>query len=200
MNHAFLLERTMLIDAIYWQPNERLLTVRTADGGNTQVGGRLTDQELVQVLGKDLAGRIQKPEYLARELSDLAVHALRGADLGYLRTSANGSTCVVPMKDVNGNLVPDDSALEKRRRENQRPATAAEMELLDERLSLKGYDRLYEEQRQALEEGGEQAFGLLDDLDARVGIRTDDISAGMRGEDPQVAGDEADEERSAFRP
>lgn len=102
-----LLERTMLISAIYWQPNEGLLTVRTADGANTQVGGKLSQNELVDVLGEMLAEQIQQPERKAPELSDLVVHALRGGDLGYLKTrESDGRVLVVPSKQSNGNTVP----------------------------------------------------------------------------------------------
>lgn len=104
-----LLEHTILIAAIYWQPNERLLTVRTADGANTQIGGTLSQDELADVLGEMLAEQIQQPERRAPELSDLVVHALRGGDLGYLRTrESDGRVLVVPSRQSNGNTVPAD--------------------------------------------------------------------------------------------
>lgn len=102
--------RTMKITAIFWQPNERLLTVRTAIGDNSQIGGVLSDEELVAVLGPELTRRICELECRAPELSDLVVHALRGEDLGYLATDyAKGTVCVVPVRVTpEGNVVPDN--------------------------------------------------------------------------------------------
>lgn len=114
MNLPRIIERTMMISAIYWQPNEQLLTVRTADGGHTQIGGQLSSDELSERLGAELAERIQHPDHADPTLSDLVVHALRGDALGYLKTRENGEHFVVPaIKDDWGNTVPaepeDDS-------------------------------------------------------------------------------------------
>ena len=104
-------ERLMMISAIFWQPNERLLTVRTAAGEHVQIGGRLSDQELVDVLGQNLADRVSEVGRHAPELSDLAVHALRGDDLGYLSMHyEHGKVRVVPVRVTQeGNRVPDDT-------------------------------------------------------------------------------------------
>ena len=103
------LGKTMAITAIYWQPNERLLTVRTAEGANTQIGGRLSDEDLEQVLGPELTAKICEGSRLDPSLSDLAVHALRGDHhaLGYLRTDyKTGQVRVVPAVSVPGGIAP----------------------------------------------------------------------------------------------
>jgi hypothetical protein len=74
-----------------------------------------------------------------------------------------------------------------------RGARPEEISLLDKRLVSKGYARFDEEQLAALREGGEQAEALLDDLQARVGIFTDDVSAAMAGDDPHMAFDPSPE-------
>lgn len=81
-----LLSRAMKIDAIFWQPNERLLTVQTADKGYQQVGKALSDDDLVASLGEELADAIRKPERHAPELSERILHVLRREGLGYLHT------------------------------------------------------------------------------------------------------------------
>lgn len=79
--------------------------------------------------------------------------------------------------------------LQDQRMDNCRSATPAEIEEVDDRLVAMGYPRLDDEQRAALSEGGEEADSVLDDLQARVGIFTDDISAAMLGEDPSFVFD-----------
>ena len=66
---------------------------------------------------------------------------------------------------------------------DNRGANASEIDKINSRLVDKGYDGLYEEQRQAMQRGGNEAIDLLDDLDSRVGIRTDDIRNSMSSGD-----------------
>lgn len=75
-------------------------------------------------------------------------------------------------------------SLHDHRMAHYRGATIAEIQTLNQRLAEKGYSRLDGEQEEALCLGGRQADALLDDLQARVGILTDDIDAAMSGEDP----------------
>lgn len=70
-----------------------------------------------------------------------------------------------------------------------RPATAAEMDLIDARLQADGYARLDAQSRTVLARGGARAEALLDDLQARLQVFTDDISAALAGEDPGLAFD-----------
>lgn len=79
--------------------------------------------------------------------------------------------------------------LEDQRWKHRRGATAAEIELLDRRIVDKGFQRLDEEQLEALQEGGGQADALLSDLQVRIGVFTDDFSAMLSGEDPALAFD-----------
>lgn len=50
-------------------------------------------------------------------------------------------------------------------------------DLINERLEAGGHDPLTPEQNHLLTQGGEEAAGFLDDLEARVGIRTNDMRA-----------------------
>lgn len=162
-------ERTMLISAIYWQPNEQLLTVRTADGANTQVGERLSQNELVEVLGETLAAKIQRPERHAPELSDLVVHALRGDDLGYLKTREDGRMAVVPSwRDAGGNKLPMDSRLvpESGQRE-VRQAKTGDGRVASQQEVMKAADEAF--QRELVRVYGEDNAG-----DARYKLHHDD--------------------------
>ncbi|HXG69476.1 MAG TPA: hypothetical protein VNJ04_02565 [Gemmatimonadaceae bacterium] len=78
------------VKAIYWQPNERILTAETNDGDYRQVAKDITEDKLADFIGKDAAERIIKPESRDQSLGTTdgtseeapqVVHALRGADL-----------------------------------------------------------------------------------------------------------------------
>lgn len=90
--------------------------------------------------------------------------------------------------------------LECKRMTNQRPATLAELDAIDARLDLHGYAKLDDEAREALAVGGAQAEALLDELQARVSIFTDDISAAMSGEEAHLAFDAQAHSRYSFPP
>lgn len=90
--------------------------------------------------------------------------------------------------------------LEYKRMANQRAATLAELDAIDARLAVHGYAKLDEDAREAFAVGGPQADALLDELQARVGIFTDDISAAMSGEEAQLAFDAQAHSRYSFPP
>lgn len=64
-----------------------------------------------------------------------------------------------------------------------RGATEAEVDKLAMRLVDKGMDGFSEDDRALLKRGGNEADAMLDDLAARVGIRTDDVRRAMSGGD-----------------
>lgn len=132
----------------------------------------------------------------------------RLADLGYSISPLEDDVFVLQRGDQPADNAPAEireqferwCALADKRVENTRPATPAEMDAMDARLAQCGYGKLDEEDREALAAGGRQAEALLDDLQARLNIFTDDISAAMSGEDPNLAFDGQEHKRYAFPP
>ena len=70
--------------------------------------------------------------------------------------------------------------------QNMRGAYATEIEQINKKLAEKGYDGLDSEQIQVLKKGGQQAKGMLDDFEARLGVDTGYIKEGMFGYDPNA--------------
>lgn len=78
------------VNAVFWQPNERILTVELKDGGHQQIAKDVTPDKLADYVGKDIAERIVKPE--AKDAKHSAafdsgssegtlVHSVRGENL-----------------------------------------------------------------------------------------------------------------------
>ena len=65
--------------------------------------------------------------------------------------------------------------------------TPEDMRLIDARLLSAGYGALEAEDRDVLGRGGRPAEACLDDLQARLGVFTDDISADISGEPAALA-------------
>jgi len=61
-----------------------------------------------------------------------------------------------------------------------------ELDKINRRLVDQGYDGLGEEQRAVAMRGGNEAMDMLQDLEDRVGIRTDDLMKAMAGGDPRT--------------
>ena len=70
--------------------------------------------------------------------------------------------------------------------QDMRGAYATEIEQINKKLAEKGYDGLDSEQIQVLKKGGQQAKGMLDDFEARLGVDTGYIKEGMFGYDPNA--------------
>ena len=81
------------------------------------------------------------------------------------------------------------TTLQAQARFNRRAPTRAEMNLLDARLHDKGYLPMDGDERVALEKGDDEAEAILDDMEARLGVFTSDVSAAMSGEEPGLAFD-----------
>lgn len=132
----------------------------------------------------------------------------RLVDLGYSIYPLEDRASVLHQGDQIANNAPAEiqeqferwCALEGKRFENQRPATPAEMDAIDARLAECSHGKLDEEEREVLAGGGRQSDELLDELQARMNVFTDDISAAMSGEDPNRAFDGQEHKRYAFPP
>jgi hypothetical protein len=61
-----------------------------------------------------------------------------------------------------------------------------ELDKINRRLVDQGYDGLGEDQRAVAMRGGNEAMDMLQDLEDRVGIRTDDLMKAMAGGDPRT--------------
>lgn len=75
----------------------------------------------------------------------------------------------------------------EKERSARKGATPAMIELVNARLQDLDYAHLDPDQVDALERGTAQGEAWLDDLQARLGVFTDDISAAMSGEHPGAA-------------
>lgn len=114
---------------------------------------------------------------------------------GYTILAGDAGGHTLRPTDVRGEPIPEDvrehferwCSLEHLRTASRRAATAAEIDLLEARLREGDYDLLDVEDRAVLAEGGPQAEALLDALQSRLDVFTDDISAAMSGEDPGLA-------------
>lgn len=79
---ADLYDLSKRVDAIHWQPNERILTVEMPNGERKQIAKEIPEDKLVDYIGKDAAAKIVQPEARDKRNSGfMEVHTLRGEDL-----------------------------------------------------------------------------------------------------------------------
>jgi len=71
------------VKAVFWQPSEKILSVRMPDGETRQVASGISEDKLADYIGKEAAGKIVKPEAQSTDIppGGRRLHVLTGDNL-----------------------------------------------------------------------------------------------------------------------